>query len=79
MSLHDATAEQLTVIVPTLNEAANIQPLLPRVFEQSSTALQIEVLILSTTVRPTEPANAFFFSVRLNRSVCCGADTLSEA
>jgi dolichol-phosphate mannosyltransferase len=46
MSLHDAAAEQLTVIVPTLNEAANIQPLLARILEQSSAALQIEVLIV---------------------------------
>jgi len=46
MSLHDTAAEQLTVIVPTLNEAANIQPLLARIFEQSSAALQIEVLIV---------------------------------
>lgn len=38
--------EQLSVIVPTLNEADNIQPLLDRVFEQSSTALSIEVLIV---------------------------------
>jgi dolichol-phosphate mannosyltransferase len=46
MSLHDTAAEQLAVIVPTLNEAANIQPLLARIFEQSSAALQIEVLIV---------------------------------
>ena len=46
MNLQDAMAEQLTVIVPSLNEAANIQPLLDRVFEQSSAALQIEVLIV---------------------------------
>jgi dolichol-phosphate mannosyltransferase len=46
MSLHDAVAEQLTVIVPTLNEAANIQPLLARIFEQSSAAFQIEVLFV---------------------------------
>jgi len=46
MNLQDAQAEQLTVIVPTLNEAANIQPLLARIFEQSSSVLQIEVLIV---------------------------------
>jgi hypothetical protein len=34
MSLHDTAAEQLTVIVPTLNEAANIRPLLNRIFER---------------------------------------------
>jgi len=39
-------AEQLTVIVPTLNEAANIQPLLTRIFEQNTAALEIEVLIV---------------------------------
>lgn len=39
-------AEQLTVIVPTLNEEANIQPLLARIFEQNTAALQIEVLIV---------------------------------
>ncbi|HSP46117.1 MAG TPA: glycosyltransferase, partial [Chthoniobacterales bacterium] len=37
---------QLTVIVPTLNEADNIEPLLDRIFEQSSAALPIEVLIV---------------------------------
>jgi dolichol-phosphate mannosyltransferase len=46
MNLQEALAEQLTVIVPTLNEAANIQPLLCRIFEQSSAALQIEVLFV---------------------------------
>jgi dolichol-phosphate mannosyltransferase len=38
--------EQLTVIVPTLNEAENIQLLLSRIFEQSSTGLSIEVLVV---------------------------------
>jgi dolichol-phosphate mannosyltransferase len=38
--------EQLSVIVPTLNEADNIQPLLDRIFEQSSSALSIEVLVV---------------------------------
>jgi len=46
MSLHDTAAEQLTVVVPTLNEAANVQLLLARIFEQSSAALQIEVLLV---------------------------------
>jgi dolichol-phosphate mannosyltransferase len=46
MNLPDAVAEQLTVIVPTLNEAANVEPLLARIFEQSSETLQIEVLIV---------------------------------
>jgi dolichol-phosphate mannosyltransferase len=46
MSLHDTAAEQLTLIVPTLNEAANIRPLLNRIFEQSSAQLQIEVLFV---------------------------------
>jgi dolichol-phosphate mannosyltransferase len=46
MSPHDTAAEQLTVIVPTLNEAANIRPLLARIFEQGSAALQIEVLVV---------------------------------
>jgi len=46
MNLPDALAEQLTVIIPTLNEAANIQPLLARIFEQGSAALQIEVLVV---------------------------------
>lgn len=46
MNLPDAMAEQLTVIVPTLNEAANIQPLLARIFEQSSPTLPIEILIV---------------------------------
>jgi dolichol-phosphate mannosyltransferase len=38
--------EPLTVIVPTLNEADNIQPLLSRVFAQGSPVLSIEVLIV---------------------------------
>lgn len=38
--------EQLTIIIPTLNEAANIQPLLARIFEQNSAALQIEVVFV---------------------------------
>jgi dolichol-phosphate mannosyltransferase len=47
MKLQERVAtEQLTVIVPTLNEAANIQPLLARIFAQSSAALQVEVLIV---------------------------------
>jgi dolichol-phosphate mannosyltransferase len=46
MSLHDTAAEQLTVIVPTLNEAANIRPLVNRIFEQSSAQVQIEVLFV---------------------------------
>ena len=46
MNLQNALAEQLTVIVPTLNEGANIQPLLARIFEQSSSVLQIEVLVV---------------------------------
>jgi dolichol-phosphate mannosyltransferase len=47
MNLPGAMAEQLTVIVPTLNEADNIQPLLSRIFEQNTAALQIfEVLIV---------------------------------
>lgn len=46
MSLQDAVAEQLTVIVPTLNEAANVQQLLVRIFDQSSETLQIEVLVV---------------------------------
>ena len=40
------SAEQLTIIIPTLNEAANIQPLLARIFEQNSATLQIEVLFV---------------------------------
>jgi len=46
MKLQDTATEHLTVIAPTLNEAANVQPLLARVFKQSSTAPQIEVLIV---------------------------------
>src|SRR5438477_556903 len=46
MNSEKAVAEQLTVIIPTLNEAPNIQPLLARIFEQSSAALQIEVLFV---------------------------------
>ncbi len=38
--------EQLTIIVPTLNEAANIEPLVTHIFEQNSAALQIEVLFV---------------------------------
>ncbi|HEY2140062.1 MAG TPA: polyprenol monophosphomannose synthase [Chthoniobacterales bacterium] len=43
---HTLKTEQLTVIVPTLNEADNIQPLLDRIFEQATTALSIEVLVV---------------------------------
>ena len=38
--------ESLTVIVPTLNEADNIDALLSRIFAQSSPALSIEVLVV---------------------------------
>lgn len=41
-----SSAEQLTIIIPTLNEAANIQPLLARIFEQDSANLRIEVLFV---------------------------------
>src|SRR2546428_1815333 len=40
------SSEQLTIIIPTLNEAANIQPLLARIFEQNSATWQIEVLFV---------------------------------
>jgi dolichol-phosphate mannosyltransferase len=40
------SADQLTIIVPTLNEADNIQPLLDRIFEETSAALGIEVLFV---------------------------------
>ena len=43
---HKVEKEQLTVIVPTLNEASNIRPLLTKIFEQNSPALEIEVLIV---------------------------------
>jgi dolichol-phosphate mannosyltransferase len=46
MNLPEAAGKKLTVIVPTLNEADNVEPLLARIFEQSSAALQIEVLIV---------------------------------
>jgi dolichol-phosphate mannosyltransferase len=46
MNPPNASAEQLTVIIPTLNEAANIQRLVARIFEQNSAALQIEVLFV---------------------------------
>jgi dolichol-phosphate mannosyltransferase len=46
MNLQETVTEEITVIIPTLNEAANIQPLLARIFEQSSAVLQIEVLIV---------------------------------
>jgi dolichol-phosphate mannosyltransferase len=39
-------ADQLTIIVPTINEAENIQPLLDRIFEETSAALQVEVLFV---------------------------------
>jgi len=38
--------EQLTIIIPTLNEAENIDPLIARIFEQSSAAFSIEVLMV---------------------------------
>jgi dolichol-phosphate mannosyltransferase len=40
------SADQLTIIVPTLNEADNIQPLLERIFEETSAALLLEVLFV---------------------------------
>ena len=39
-------AEKLTVIVPTLNEADNIEPLVTRILEQSSAARPIEILFV---------------------------------
>ena len=39
-------ADQLTIIIPTINEADNIQPLLERIFEETSAALQLEVLFV---------------------------------
>lgn len=41
-----SSAEQLTIIIPTLNEAANIQPLLARILEHESANLKIEVLFV---------------------------------
>ena len=38
--------EQLTIVVPTLNEVPNIEPLLERIFRQANSALQIEVLFI---------------------------------
>lgn len=46
MNSSSPAVEQLTVIVPTLNEAENIEPLLSRIFEQSSPAFQLEVLFV---------------------------------
>jgi dolichol-phosphate mannosyltransferase len=46
MKLHDPAGEHLTVIVPTLNEEANIEPLVTRILAQSSAALQIEILVV---------------------------------
>ncbi|MEN3369354.1 MAG: dolichol-phosphate mannosyltransferase [Verrucomicrobiota bacterium] len=40
------SADQLTIIVPTINEADNIEPLLDRIFEETSVALGIEVLFV---------------------------------
>jgi hypothetical protein len=50
MSLHDATAEQLTVIVPTLNEAANIQPLLAR--EIRAREIERRLFLFMDVLRP---------------------------
>ena len=46
MSLQNSLAEQLTVIIPTLNEAGNIEPLVDRICEQKSAALHIEILFV---------------------------------
>ncbi|MEP6698172.1 MAG: polyprenol monophosphomannose synthase [Verrucomicrobiota bacterium] len=46
MNLQNAITEKLTVIIPTLNEVDNIEPLAARIFEQSSAARPIEILFV---------------------------------
>jgi dolichol-phosphate mannosyltransferase len=39
-------AEKVTVVIPTLNEAGNVEPLLDQIFSQRNPSLEIEVLFV---------------------------------
>jgi len=73
MNSAPAAAELVTVIVPTLNEADNIEPLLTRILEQISPALRLEVLFVDDRSTDQTPC-ASSISARLSRSACSQRD-----